>query len=471
VSGRLSSGIARLDAILAGGLPEDSINLIIGVPGSGKTMLAQRYAFSNGTRERPALYISTVSEPLDKIIRFGQTLSFFDLGAIGERVFYEHVGNELADGGLAAAGGRIEQLLLERRPGIVVIDSFKALTPFAGDAREYRLFLHKLAGYLTATAGTSFWLGEYGEDEAATAPEFAVADSVISLCSRTVGERSERVLEVLKLRGSDYASGKHGYRLSKHGLDVFPRLADVSDDSGYDLGVERVSTGIAVLDAILADGYWPGSSTLIAGPSGVGKTLMGLQFIARGAELGEPGIIASLQENPSQIARVAAGFSWSLDGPVKIIYRSPVDLHIDQWIYEILEETERLGARRVLIDSLTDLQHAAGDEVRFREYMYSLTQRFSRSGVSLMMTSELPDLFTVGRLSEYGVSHLSDNVLLLQYVRDGARIRRALTVLKSRATRSSPEVREFSIDRSGIALGETIDSRPSVAAAYAADAS
>jgi circadian clock protein KaiC len=469
VIGRLPSGIDRLDAILGGGVVQDSINLVIGVPGSGKTMLAQRYAFHTGTPERPALYVSTVSEPLDKIIRFGQTLSFFDVASVGSRVLYEDVGKELAEGGLGAAGARIEQLLLDRHPGVVVIDSFKALTPFADDARVYRLFLHQLAGYLTATAGTSFWLGEYSQDEAATAPEFAVADSVISLCSRTVGERSERVLEVLKLRGSSYASGQHGYRLSGDGLDVFPRLADDGDESGYVLGAARVSTGIPLLDAILADGYWPGSSTLVAGPSGIGKTLMGLQFISRGAQLGEPGIVASLQENPSQIARVAAGFSWNLEGPVKIIYRSPVDLYIDEWIYELLEVTDRIGAKRVLIDSLTDLQHAAGDEVRFREYMYSLTQRFSRAAVSLMMTSELPDLFTITRLSEYGVSHLSDNVLLLQYIRDGARIRRALTVLKSRATGSSPDVREFTIDTSGIALGDTIDSRPSVAAAQLAD--
>ena len=95
--------------------------------------------------------------------------------------------------------------------------------------------------------------------------------------------------------------------------------------------------------------------------------------------------------------------------------------------------------------------------------MYSLTQRFSRAGVSLFMTSELPDLFGVGRLSDYGVSHLSDNVLLLQYLRDGARIRRALTVLKTRATKNSAEVREFSITQTGIVLGDTIDSRPSTA--------
>ena len=159
---RLPSGIARLDGILSGGLAADSINLVIGVPGSGKTMLAQRYAFTSGTVERPALYISTVSEPLDKIVRYGQTLSFFDVAAVGRSVIYEDVGDELARDGLRAAGERMETLLRERRPGVIIIDSFKALRPYAADAREYRTFLHQLAGAASAMTGASFWLGEYG---------------------------------------------------------------------------------------------------------------------------------------------------------------------------------------------------------------------------------------------------------------------------------------------------------------------
>ena len=178
---RLPSGIAPLDRILSGGLVSNSINLVIGVPGSGKTILAQRYAFTNGTVERPALYISTVSEPLDKIVRFGQTLSFFDVQAVGNRVVYEDIGDDLGRGGLPAVTERIQTLLRERRPGVVVIDSFKAFTPYASDARDYRTFLHDLAGAASAVTGASFWLGEYGNDEVASAPEFAVADSVISL--------------------------------------------------------------------------------------------------------------------------------------------------------------------------------------------------------------------------------------------------------------------------------------------------
>jgi circadian clock protein KaiC len=461
VIARLASGIIRLDRILAGGLAENSINLIVGVPGSGKTILAQRYAFENGTVERPALYISTVSEPLDKIVRFGQTLSFFDVAAVGQRVFYEDVGSELANGGLAAVTKRLQALLIERLPGVMIIDSFKALTSYAGDERDYRSFLYELAGAVSAVRGSTFWLGEYGTEDIAAAPEFAVADSVIALGTRRVGDRSERMLEVLKLRGSAYASGQHGYRVTEHGLDVFPRLADARDDAGYEVADRRLGTGIPDLDAMLDGGYWAGSATLCAGPSGIGKTLMGLHFLREGAAQGEPGVIATLQENPSQLERVVRSFSWSLDDAVHVLYRSPVDIQIDEWIYALFDAVERLGARRVLIDSLADLQFASGDDTRFREFIYSMTQRFSRAGVSVFMTSELPDLFAVGRLSDHGVSHLSDNVLLLQYLRDGSSVRRALTVLKSRATRSTAEVREFSIAKDGIVLGETIDSRPS----------
>jgi circadian clock protein KaiC len=462
VIARLTSGIGRLDEILAGGLVENSINLVIGVPGSGKTILAQRYAFENGTTERPALYVSTVSEPLDKIIRFGQTLSFFDVAAVGSRVIYEDISRPLEGGGLGAVVEQMQALLIARRPGIIVIDSFKALTPYATDERDYRTFLHRLAGALSAVTGTSFWIGEYGPDEIATAPEFAVADGVISLSARRSGDRSERVLEVLKLRGSAYATGQHGYRVTADGLDVFPRLADARDDSEYSAGDVRVSSGIGALDEMLNGGFWPGSATLCAGPSGIGKTLMGLHFATAGAAVGEPGIIATLQENPSQLERVARSFSWSLDD-VEVLYRSPVDIQIDEWIYALLDTVERRGARRVLIDSLADLQFASGDVTRFREYMYSLTQRFSRAGVTVFMTFELADLFAVSRLSDYGVSHLSDNVLLLQYLRDGASVRRACTVLKTRAIRNAAEVREFSITADGIAFGETIDSRPSSA--------
>jgi circadian clock protein KaiC len=461
VAGRLLSGSGRLDAIVGGGLPENAIHLIAGAPGSGKTILAEQYAFANATAERPAVYLSTVSEPLDKLVRFGQTLDFFDVASVGERVFYESLGEDLEEGGLPRTLERLRAVLRERHPGVLIIDSFKALAAYAESHRDFRSFLFELATDTSAVAGSSFWLGEYDLETISGEPEAAVADSIISLGYRQSGQRSSRVIEVIKLRGSNYLSGRHAYRISAAGLNAFPRLADTVDASGYDLGAERASTGIDALDDMLTDGYWPGSSTLCAGPSGVGKTLMGLHFIVAGVAAGEAGIIASLQENPTQLGRIARAFGWTLDDSVTMMYRSPVDLYVDEWIYELLDAVDRVGAKRILIDSLTDVLFASGDEIGFREYMYSLIQRCSRTGVSLFMTTELPDLFAVNRLSEYGVSHLSDNVLILQYLRDESSIRRAVTALKTRASSNDPRVREFRIGSEGITIVGTPGHPPS----------
>jgi len=455
--GRLSSGSQRLDDVLGGGLPANAINLIIGAPGSGKTILCEQYVFHNATPEHPAIYLSTVSEPFDKIIRYGQELSFFEPKALGSRVIYEDLGADLRDGGLGAALARIDGLLKERRPGIVVIDSFKALSAFASSDGDLRRFLHDLAGKLTAIAASSFWVGEYSPENAVDAAEFAVADAIIALIARRSNERERRVMRVLKLRGSGFLSGDHGYRISKDGINVFPRLADRIDDSEYRLGTERHATGVAALDELLGDGYWPGSATLVAGPSGVGKTLMGLHFIFNGAQAGQPGLIASLQENRTQLERVVRGFGWTLEAPgVHLLAHSPVDIYIDEWAHELLAAIESHGCRRVLIDSLVDLALAAGDDLRFREWMYSLTQRCSRAGISLMMTMEVPELFTMTRISEAGMSHLSDNVLVLQYVKEGELLRRALTVVKTRASTHQPAVRRFEITPQGITLGPRV---------------
>ncbi len=456
MTGRISSGNARLDAILSGGLPAHGINMLMGLPGSGKTILAQQYMFENASEERPGLYLSTVSEPLEKILRYGQTLSFFRQDLIGRGVFYEDLGPSLVeDDPLGAVLERVVELVRQRRPGVIVIDSFKALRPYADQPGDFRRFLHDLAGHLSVFPATSIWVGEYAAEEIATAPEFAVADTILALATDRAAERETRVLQVLKLRGSGFLSGKHAYRLSADGVDVFPRLADDIDLETYSVDRGRISSGIPLLDESLGDGFWPGASTLVAGPSGTGKTLLGLHFVFNGADAGEPGIVATMQENPTQLERIVNGYGWSLrDGGVDLMYRSPVDLYVDQWVHELLERIDRVGARRVLVDSLGDLRAGSPDEMRFREYLYSLLQRTAHEGVSLMMTQEVPELFGVTKLSEYGISHLSDNVILLQFLRGESRVTRAMTVIKTRASAHDPRIRPFEISANGIEVGD-----------------
>ena len=455
---RLLSGSDRLDAVLGGGLPRNGIVLIGGSPGSGKTILAQQYVFNNASPDRPAMYLTTVSEPLEKILRYGQALDFFDRSALGTSVIYEDLGRALNEDGLAGALACITELLKQKRPALVVIDSFRALQTYAADPETFRGFLHVLAGHLSALPITAFWVGEYNSIDASDAPEFAIADAIISLGTDREGERDRRVLSVTKLRGSGSLSGKHAYRLSSAGIHVFPRMADRVEPDRYSGRHERMSSGVPALDAMLTDGYYRGSSTLLAGPSGVGKTLLALHFIFAGTRRGETGLIATFQENPTQLDRIVNGFSWSLDDPgVEIMYRAPVDLYLDEWVYDLLDTVHRTGATRVAIDSLGDLRASSGDELRFREYIYSLLQRCARANISVVMTQEVPELFGVSRLSEYGISHLSDNVILLQFLRGDSQLKRALTILKARGSAHDPFMRQYEITAGGVILGDQFD--------------
>ncbi|MGH3171235.1 MAG: ATPase domain-containing protein, partial [Trebonia sp.] len=332
-----------------------------------------------------------------------------------------------------------------------------ALTEGTG---EFRQFLHGLAGRLTAFPVASLWIGEYASGETATSPEFAVADAIVELTAVPHGQRELRSLHVRKLRGSGFQSGQHGYRVTSRGLRLFPRLADIPLPSGYPLGDNRITSGIPALDTMLGGGLWPGSNTMVMGPSGSGKTVMSLHFIYGGAERGDRGIIATLQENPTQLRRMLGGLGWPTDHPdVEIMYRSPVDIYIDEWVHDLLQAAEAAQARRIVIDSLMDLQIAAGDDTRFREFMYSLAQRFSRQGVTVFTTYETPGLVSAGALPDFAVSNLADNAVTLSHYHEDGTANRALAIVKSRASGHDPATRHFTIGPGGITIGEPVGAR------------
>jgi circadian clock protein KaiC len=451
---RIHTGSTKVDRILGGGFPANSINMIMGEPGTGKTLFAEQLVFHNAGGERPILYLTTLSEPLTKVVKYLQGFAFFDETKLGSAVIYDEVGTELADEGIEALVPKVKERIKTLGPKIIVIDSFKALHDIAPSLAAMRRVVHDLAGLLTAYDTTAFLVGEYSENQMGIYPEFVVADGIVELLRHETGMRDERYFRVRKLRGSRYREGLHALRLTDAGVEVYRRLVSPQEPPAYTVERERVSTGVAGLDAMVGGGLWRGSTTLLGGPTGAGKTTIGLQFVLDGIRNGEPGLYLHLEENPTQLAHLVRGYGGDPDDPnLHLLYFSPVELQIDSLIDDIFRLIRKKGVRRIVVDAIGDLVTAARDAQRLHDYLYALSQHFAVHGATAMLMFETarPGI-TGGYTIDAPFSHLSDNILLLEVSIEEDRTRRRLRVIKTRGSAHDQRVREVEITGDGVEI-------------------
>ncbi len=448
---RISTGNVQADAILHGGFPANSINIIMGQPGTGKTIFAEQLLFHN-VGDRPLLYLTTLSEPLSKVVSYAQRLKFFSVDQIGTQVIYEDMGAELAANGPRTLVPRIVEAIKQYSPAIIVIDSFKAVHDLAEGGPEMRRLVSELAGVLSAYAVTALLLGEYTQSNIESYPEFAIADSIVQLERKSFGARDERYLRVLKLRGSDYSEGQHAFRITSGGLEIFPRLVTPSFEA-YTPTLARTPSGIPGLDAIVGGGLWRGSTTLVVGPTGSGKSTMGLQFVLESYRQGEPALFVNFQENPSQVSRMLRSLGVdSQDAAahgLHQLYTSPVELQIDSVIIDIFRFIESKGVKRVVIDAVGDLTNAASDPSRLHDFLYSLVQHFVVRNVTTMMNLESAVGVSGTEEREQRWSYMSDNVLLLARNDDEAS-GRTIRVIKTRNSSHDPVPHAMEILSDGV---------------------
>src|ERR1700738_385675 len=351
--GRVRTGIPDLDLILGGGLEPGSLVIVAGAPGTGKTILAQQICFAKATPERKALYYPTLSEPHSKLVRHLEPFEFFKPAALGRSVEFIHLGELVEEGGQEGLEPVVSELgrnCFETRPAVVVIDSAKALRDFVSE-KELRTALYDLASRVAHTDAILLLVGDYTPREIEGGGEFSLADG--------------RWVRVVKLRGGDPLVGKHSFRIRQTGFEVFPRLETLAPNGAAEPD-GRVASGIPQLDELMGGGMSIGQATVVLGPSGAGKTILGLRFIAEGLEAGERCLLVSFQETGEQLVKKAASFGWDMadawkSGQLAIHYVPVGELDLDTIAAAVRRELAKGLLRRVVIDSLAELVFAAGE--------------------------------------------------------------------------------------------------------------
>jgi circadian clock protein KaiC len=445
----LRTGIAGLDDILLGGLPRGNVVIVTGSPGTGKTSLGLEFVYRGAHDFAEPGLIVTFEVSAEKLVRdaalFGWDLRALEaqgrlkLLSTTRRVFQEEIVEP--DGVLLT-----EATTMGARR--IFVDGLAGI-PRNGNGDPRELF-HTLVEALHREGVTALFALEAPAERAGagTLPEDYIADTIIRLGMEPVRRTIVRSLEIVKSRGQDYLLGAHSFRiLNGRGLEVYRRAQAVPDQDVEPTGTSdvtaRVATGVDGLDTVLHGGFFVGSTTLLVGISGVGKTVTGLQFLAEGAKRGEPGLMVTLDETQTRMVRNAATIGIDLQreidrGGLEIWYASPQEMEIDRHFAELERRLARLRPRRVVIDSLAGYGPMISPAVHLRDFLHAVVALLRRHQVTALFSHENPEMLGMSTMSgAMEVSSIVDNILLLNWVELGDTFRLGLTIAKARAMPTS----------------------------------
>ncbi|MDP2345706.1 MAG: ATPase domain-containing protein [Deltaproteobacteria bacterium] len=436
---RLPSGVDNLDGTLHGGFPKGSLIILSGAPGAGKTTLAQQICFHNASPAERVLFFSTLSEPTAKSLRFLHQFSFFDAKKVKDgSVTFVDLGVMLRTKGLSAASALILEHLKAIKPAVVVIDSFKVFDDLATSKEELRKFGYEIAINLMAWETTAFLLGEYGPADLDSNPFFSIVDGVVVMSQQVWFGEQQRFLRTVKMRGSDHSREEHPFLITAQGVEVFaPRVA-IRRGAQPTRSPARCKTHISNLDELLGPGIPWGSSLLVAGVAGTGKTVLSLEFIYRGALAGEKGILFSFEETDERLRAAGHGLGWDLDreiqrGMIEIVFIPQPDITVEAHLLMMRHRIDAMKARRVVIDSVSVFLHKVADPQISREKIFHLCSIVQNAGAVGLFPTDIP--YGSRQVSRFGVEEtVVDGVIILSSTEEGLDRERYIEIYKLRNT-------------------------------------
>jgi circadian clock protein KaiC len=452
---RIESGVRNLDALFGGGLPRGSVLVVGGPPGAGKTILTQQICFHNASSKRRVVYFNTLSEPTAKTLRYLGQFEFFDQAKIDDAIQFVDLGAILRAKGVEESSRLIMERVKELKPAIVVIDSFKVFDDLTKSRAELRKFGYDLAVKLMAWETTTFLLGEYGVLDLETNPLFSIVDGLMTVTQREESGEQQRFLQIIKMRGTDHSRDEHSFVISSAGIEVFaPRVTIPREDRGP--GAARCKTGISRLDELLGEGIPRGSSLLVAGVAGTGKTVLLLEFLYRGAQAGEKGIIFSFEETAERLRASALGLGWELEqeierGMLEIVFIPQPAIQVEAHLLMMRDRVEAMQARRVAVDSLSVFLHKIKDPQIAREKVFQLASIVQNAQAVGLLATDIP--YGADQISRFGVEEtVVDGVIVLSSVAEGLERERYIEVYKLRNTAHLKGRHSMLIEAGGIAI-------------------
>lgn len=466
--GSVSSGSPALDHILAGGFAAKRIHLLEGEPGAGKTTLGLQFLLEGRAKGERCLYI-TLSESKEELLHVAHTHGWsLDGIEIFELVPPELSLDQEREQSIVYASdlelGETVQLVkdeIERvAPARVVFDSLSEIRLLAQGALRFRRQVLALKHFFAQRGCTVLFLDDLTEtiDDLSL---HSLAHGVVRLehTAMTYGAERRR-LRVFKMRGRQFHGGFHDFVIRKGGLDIFPRLvAGNHPDAGHEW--KTASSGVPALDALVGGGLDYGTSTLIIGPSGTGKSTIGLRYAFEALNRDEKVLVVGFDETRGIFARRAKGLGMDTAPFVEkgqLTYRQvdPAELSPGELTDIIRNHVEDKGVSVVILDSLSGYQQAMPEENFLLLQMHEILTYLNQQNVLTFLI--LTQAGMIGQMhNPLDLTYLSDTVLLLRYFEAEGEIRRALSVIKKRTGHHEPSIREFKIDKNGVQVGPSLE--------------
>lgn len=453
------TGIVGLDDVLRGGLFRGGVYIVEGAPGSGKTTLGNHVAFNWARSGERVVYITLVSESHDRMLQYLGPMSFVDASLLPDSMSYISAFPALRDEGLSGALSLVRDAVRQKSPSLVVLDGLYVAQERAPTQKDFRDFIYGVQGeanlhnctviFLTSSSNPSF------------SPERTMADGLICLTDELLQARAVRRLHVIKFRGAAVLRGRHGMRITDDGIVVTPRLEAMFRWSDEAPAGPRLSSGPSGLDRMTNGGVEAYSTTLILGPSGVGKTSFGLSFLAQ-STAERPGLMFGCYETPERIKEKARSIGIDIDTLIAakaltIVWHRPFESFLDEMSFRLFEAVRQHRPQRLFIDGIGAFRQTAIHPERLNAFFSSLSLSLRQKGVTTYCSAEMIGMLDPRILTIDELSPIADNAILLRYAEYRSRLLRFMSILKLRACAFDAAIVPFEITGKGIEIGAQLE--------------